>query len=179
MRCPVFAVERRHMVEDDPDSSKEGDFFVLEAPDWVNVIALTEADELIVIEQWRQGVLQNTWEIPGGMVDPGEDAGQAGRRELREETGFASDSWFRLGEVLPNPAIQSNRCSTYLALNCRRVGDPQFDGNERIRVTTVPFANYPDWLRDGRIQHALVIAALHWESLRRTGALEAEPVNFG
>ncbi len=176
MRCPVFSVEHRRMVEDHPDSGKAGDFYVIQAPDWVNVIALTDGDELVLIEQWRQGVLGTTWEIPGGMVDPGEDAARAARRELLEETGYATEEWFRLGTVRPNPAIQSNACSTYLALGSRRVQAPQFDGNERIRVRTVPFDDVFGWVARGDIQHALVIAALHYESLRRSSRLTAEPI---
>ena len=164
------------MVEDDPTSGRAGDFFVMQAPDWVNVIALTPADELVLIEQWRHGAMAMTWEIPGGMVDPGEDPATAAARELREETGFASDRWLRLGAVLPNPAIQANRCATYLALDCRSAGAPQFDGNERIRWRSVPFSEVGRWVAEGRIQHALVIAALHWEGLRRAGVLAAAPV---
>ena len=177
MRCPVFTVERRRMVESHPTSTKQGDFFVIRAPDWVNVVALTPDDELVVIEQWRHGVAQTTWEIPGGMVDPGESAATAAQRELLEETGYASDRWFRLGAVEPNPAIQNNRCATFVALNCRKVAAPSFDGNERIRGQTIRYSDAAKWVVDGRIQHALVVAALHWESLRRAGVLTPEPVN--
>ncbi|MEO1339518.1 MAG: hypothetical protein AAFV29_28010, partial [Myxococcota bacterium] len=69
------------------------------------------------------------------------------------------------------------RCATYLALGARRVSAPQFDGNERIAMTTVPFADTAQWVVEGRIQHALVIVALHWETMRRTGALTPEAVD--
>ena len=176
MRCPVFSVDRRRMIEDHPESNRAGDFYVLDAPNWVNVVALTTNDELLLIEQWRHGVQALTWEIPGGMVDPGEDAATAAQRELKEETGYVAQRWFRLGEVMPNPAIQSNRCATYLALDCRQEGLPEFDGNERIRAITVPFAETQKWVVEGRIQHALVIAALHWEQLRRSGDLQPTSV---
>ncbi len=176
MRCPVFSVDRRHMVEDHPDTNKAGDFYVLQAPDWVNVLALTVDDDLLLIQQWRQGLGAPTWEIPGGMVDPGENAAVAACRELREETGYVADRWFQLGSVTPNPALQSNRCTTFLALDCRREGAPQFDGNERIRVSKVPYRDVPTWVIDGRIHHALVIAALHWEALRRGGTLDPRAV---
>lgn len=179
MTCRVFEVRQRRLREDPvpgEGTQKEGDFFVIDAPDWVNVVALTPADEILLIRQWRMGVDHPTLEIPGGMVDPGESPAAAAARELEEETGYAADAWAALGVVEPNPAIQSNRCHTFLALDCRRVSTPRFDGNERIHLERVPYVEAAKKVAAGEIEHALVVAALAYEALRRSGVLTATPV---
>ncbi len=176
MQCPVFSVRRRRMREDlvpGEPRQKEGDFYVIEAPDWVNVVALTAQDELILIEQWRHGVAHTTMEIPGGMIDAGETPEAAARRELAEETGYQAESWQRLGVVEPNPALQANRCHTYLALDCELNGAPNWDPHERIEVLRIPFAEMPGRVAAGEVSHALVVAALSFETLRRAGHLRS------
>jgi 8-oxo-dGTP pyrophosphatase MutT (NUDIX family) len=101
------------------------------------------------------------------MVDEGETPEEAARRELREETGYEAERWTELGHVLPNPAIQMNRTYTYLARGARRVGDPEFDGTEDCRLVLRPWSDAHRLVREGRIRHSLVVAALHWETLRR------------
>lgn len=171
MTSRVFEVERRRNREAPVpgEPRKEGDFFVIRAPDWVNVVALTPDDQLLVIEQWRHGVERSTLEIPGGMVDPGETPAEAAARELREETGYAAESILPIGFVEPNPAIQDNRCHTFVALGCTKVGPARFDGNERIVASTVPFSSAPNLIRSGRITHALVVTGITFETLRRAG----------
>ena len=144
-------------------SGAEAEFYVLAAGDWVNVVAVTEDDRLVLVEQYRHGVERTTLEIPGGMVDP-EDATPeaAARRELLEETGFASDDWRLIGTVDPNPAIQSNRCYTFLAAGARQVAAPTPDGLEELRLVLEPASQVAGLLRSGRIEHALVVAALMW-----------------
>src|SRR5688572_15281470 len=98
-----------------PQTGAERDFTVLDVPDWVNVIALTRDDRVVLIRQYRHGVDDMRVEIPGGMVDPGEEHAAAARRELAEETGYTAASWRHVGSVEPNPAIQGNRLHTWLA----------------------------------------------------------------
>jgi 8-oxo-dGTP pyrophosphatase MutT (NUDIX family) len=93
------------------------------------------------------------------MCDPGESPPDAARRELLEETGHAAREIVELGWVHPNPAIQSNRCYTFLARGAHRVGDPVPDTNESFEEVLVPLDEIPAWIGTGRITHALVVAA--------------------
>ena len=149
-----------------PRSGLPHDFFVLDCPDWANVVALTPRNEVVLVRQFRAGTRSITLEIPGGSVEKGESAARAARRELREETGYSARAWERIGVVHPNPAIQGNRCSTYLATGCRPVGDLIPDEGEDLAVELVPLRRIPDLIRKGRITHSLVIAAFHFLSLR-------------
>jgi len=153
----IFRLER-HAVEAGPDVREA---MVLRAPDWVNVIAREENDRVLMVRQWRYGIAAPTLEIPGGMIDEGESDRAAAERELYEETGYRAATWSRLGEVHPNPAFLANRCSTWIAQDLTRIGDPPGDGEEEIAVESVPLADIPARVVRGEISHALVIAAFY------------------
>lgn len=167
-RNPLFTIRRERCRS--ARTRRERDFFVLETCDWVNVIPLTDGGEVILIEQFRHGSRGISLEIPGGMVDPTDaSALDAAKRELREETGCGARDWQELGAVLPNPAIQGNRCTTFLAAGAHPLGPPDLDPWEEIRVVPVPLARIPELIRRGAIDHSLVIAAFHWLELWERG----------
>lgn len=163
---PVLQVRRSRRLRRD---GLEHEFVVLSSPDWVNVVPVTPRGEVVLIRQYRQGSRDVALEIPGGLVDPGEDPIQAGARELAEETGYASPGLVPLGLVNPNPALFDNTCYTFLAPDAVPASEPRPDDAEQIEVITVPAADLPALVRGGEITHSLVIAALTFYWLRQGG----------
>jgi 8-oxo-dGTP pyrophosphatase MutT (NUDIX family) len=162
--CRVFELERVRLAP--PDGGSAGDFYVLRAPSWVNIVPLTDDRRVVLVRQFRFGTEETTLEIPGGMCDGDELPLAAAARELREETGFDAREIVPLGFVHPNPAIQTNRCHSFLARGARKVSEASLDPFERIEVETVPLDEIPDLIRRGAISHALVVTAFHFLSLR-------------
>jgi len=153
-----------------PRTHEAYDFYVIEAPAWVNIIPLTPAQEVVMVRQWRHGIREVTLEVPGGMVE-GTDPREAAIRELREETGYVAQEVIPLGFVHPNPAIQNNRCYTFLARGCRREGVQEQDEKEDIEIDLIPLAEIPTLIAQGAITHALVICAFHFYQLWKDGLL--------
>jgi ADP-ribose pyrophosphatase len=154
-----------------PVRRTERDFYVIQAPAWVNVLALTPDHQLVLVNQFRFGIDRHSLEIPGGIVDAGEDPLAAGIRELAEETGFVGKNARVLGCVHPNPAILSNTCHLVLIEETVRSASLGWDADEEIEVLTEPVDQVYDWAREGRITHSLVLSALlHfapvWRKLR-------------
>ena len=154
--CRVFEIERVRFER--PEGGEEH-FYCIEAPDWINVIPVTADRRVLLIRQFRFGLNDFTLEIPGGMCDPGESPEDAAVRELREETGHAAARMETLGWVHPNPALQGNRCHTYLAHDVVEVGEQQPDEHEEIEILHAPLDEIPALIREGRITHSLVVAA--------------------
>jgi ADP-ribose pyrophosphatase len=145
-----------------PRTGQEHDFCVLESPDWINIIPLTSDDQVVMVRQYRHGTREMTLEIPGGVLEPGDTAEEAARRELLEETGYEAKEVTFLGAACPQPAILNNRSITYLARDVRKVQTPQLDDTEYIELVLVPLSEIPDRIRTGELTNAMVILAFFW-----------------
>jgi ADP-ribose pyrophosphatase len=134
----------------------------LETVDWCNVVPLTDDGRVILVRLHRFGIDAPSLEIPGGMIDDGEEPLESARRELLEETGHRCDEIVPLGTVFANPALQKTRLHMFLARGCRP--DPagqSLDELEDCEVEVVDREELERRLDSGDIGHALVWAALH------------------
>jgi 8-oxo-dGTP pyrophosphatase MutT (NUDIX family) len=153
-------------VKKSPRTGREHEFFVMDSANWVNVVALTPDQQMVLVEQYRQGTDTVELEIPGGIMDAHDASPEAtGCRELREETGYEGEGARIIGKVSPNPAIMSNTCFTVLVENCRLAGPVQFDSGEDLITRLVPVGEVAGLVASGKIRHSLVVAALYYFEL--------------
>lgn len=156
--CPIFQVLEKKYVH--PLDHRSGNFYVMDLADWVQVIALTPNNKLILVQQFRFGTEMLSLETPGGLIDKGEDPLAAGLRELHEETGYISENARLLTLIYPNPAIQNNRLHIIVAENCQKIDGQQLDPNEEITCSMASLAECLNKIRSGEINHAIAIATL-------------------
>lgn len=159
-----FSLREDRMVS--PRTGLEAPYYVLEVADWVNVVALTPERDLVLVRQYRFGRERFSLEVPGGVIEPGEDPRDAAVRELREETGFEGERVEPLGCLEPNPALQNNRCFTFVVEGCRRVAEPELDEGEDVTVELMPLARLPEAIARGELTHSMALAALFQNHLR-------------
>lgn len=136
------------------------EFVVVECPDWVNIVAVTHDQKIILVRQFRHGLNGPTWEIPGGVLEPGEPPEVGALRELREETGYLPERMDLLGIIHPNPAYQMNTCHVFLARNCRPAGEQHLDPTEELELGFFPLEVVLQMVERGEITHSLVLSAL-------------------
>ncbi len=143
-------------------SGKAHDYYVMHLADAVHAIALTAEGSVVLVRQFRAGSGRDSLESPGGLLDGGEDPGEAASRELLEETGYAGDAPEFLGVAYSNPSIMSSRISTVVIRNAVRVAEPKPDAGEEVAVELVPARDVPRLIREGRIDHALTVMGFLW-----------------
>jgi 8-oxo-dGTP pyrophosphatase MutT (NUDIX family) len=156
--CHVYRILRERWRND--TQAVEGEFYVMDVGDWAVAMAMTDSGKLVLVRQFRFGSGTFSWELPAGVVDSGEDAAEAGARELYEESDYRGDAPEVIGSVYPNPAIQRNRCHFVFVdgVSCQDDGDP--GPHELFEVREVSLPDLFGWARDGTISHSIVHAGL-------------------
>ena len=136
------------------------DATIIEFGTWVNVVALTKNNEVVLVKQYRHGICDVLWEFPGGVVEEDEDPIEGAKRELLEETGYTASTFIEVGKLYPNPAFQTNTLYCFLALDAEKVSEQNLDAGEDIEVHLVPFDELIEIAKRGQLPHALQAAIL-------------------
>ncbi len=151
---------RRDCVEY-PDGRINDEYWVLEYPEWVNVVAITKEGKMVMERQYRHGAGLTCYELPCGVVEEGEHPLDAAKRELQEETGFGGGEWSKLMELCPNPGSQNNKSHSYLAIGVEKVSEQKLDSTEDLEVYELDPEYVKSLLLDNQIIQALMAGPLY------------------
>lgn len=143
-----------------PNGQINDEFYVLEYPDWVNVIAVTEEGEFIMIEQYRHGLGEVQMEICAGVVEKGEHHLDAAKRELMEESGFGGGKWRLLTVLSGNPSTTNNLTYCYVAEGVKKISDQHLDRTEDVAVRILSRNDVENLLRKDVMKQSLMVAPL-------------------
>jgi len=144
-----------------PRTGKEHDFYVIDFPNWVQILPITSDDQVVMVRQYRHGCGQIFLELPGGLIDENDlSPHQTAKRELLEETGYCAENLILLTRIYPQPAALNNKGLTYLARQVKKVAKPNLDAAEDIEVCLVNLQKIPEMIRGGEINHGQTVMAL-------------------
>lgn len=143
-----------------PKGVELDDFYILEYPDWINVIAITEEGDFVLERQYRHGTQTVEYEICAGVIEKGEEPLTAAQRELYEETGFGGGEWCLYCVTAPNPAAMTNRNYTFLAKGVKQISSQHLERTEDIDVIVVSREEVKQILKEGKMMQGIMQAPL-------------------
>lgn len=143
-----------------PDGRINPEYYVVEYPDWVNVIAITKEGRFVMERQYRHAVGMTCYELPCGVMEEGETTLQAAQRELMEETGYGNGTWSELMEITPNPSSMSNFTHCFLAKGVEKITEPHLDATEELEVYLLKEDEVKALLKNDELIQSLMIAPL-------------------
>ena len=144
-----------------PDGRINDEYYILEYPDWVNVIAITKGGEFVMERQYRPGSGCVCWEIPCGVIEDGESPLEGARRELLEETGYGNGEWTKLMKISANPGAMTNFTHCYLATGVEKIAEPHLDATEDLQVTLFSREELEQLMEDDMMYHAQMAAPIY------------------
>lgn len=143
-----------------PDGRINPEYYVLEYPDWINILAITEDGKFVFERQYRHGLGKTCYEIPAGVIEKGETPLEAAKRELQEETGYGEGEWSPLMTISGNPSTTSNLTHCFLARGVKKISGQHLDATEDITVCLLDESQVKDLLESDQIRQALMAAPL-------------------
>ncbi|MHB8208398.1 NUDIX hydrolase [Mucilaginibacter sp.] len=149
-----------------PDGRIVDEYYVLEYPNWVNAVAITEDNKVLMVRQYRHAAAIVSLEIPGGVIDGDEKPEAAMRRELLEETGYQFDDIELIATVCANPSTANNHTYCYLAKGGKKVQEQNLDEHEELVVEEYTIAEVKQFLADNKIVQALHCTALFYALMK-------------
>ena len=113
-------------------------YFVVELPECVLALAITKENEVLLVEQYRHAIQQQSIEFPGGFIDKNETPETAIIRELQEETGYSFTNYYYLGKTYSNPGVLTNATHLFVATGGQKTSEQSLDANEEISIMLKP-----------------------------------------
>ena len=150
---------RRDCVEL-PDGRQNQEFYVLEYPDWVNVIAITEDGQFVMERQYRHGLRKTCFEIPAGVMEKGETPLEAAKRELMEETGYGEGEWTNIMNVSGNSSTTNNISHCFVAKGVKKISGQHLDSTEDLEIVLLSRDQVKDLMVNDQIRQSLMAAPL-------------------
>ena len=151
-----------------PNGVINDEFYVLEYPDWVNIIAITPDGDFVFVRQYRYALDLDSIELCAGVIEPGETPEQGARRELLEETGYGGGTWQEIMTIGQNPSTCSNWTHCFLATGVEKLQDQNLDRTEDIDVLLLTRHQVLQMLQSGQLKQALMLAPL-WQYFAQSG----------
>ncbi len=158
IKRPWLTARRDHVKL--PTGAECPEYYILEYPDWINVIAITREGKFVMVRQYRHGIQETHYELCAGVMDSGETPLEAARRELYEETGFGGGEWSEFMTTCPNPSSMNNTSHTFLAIGVEQISTQHLEATEDITVHFFERDEVVAMLRDDLIRQALMVAPL-------------------
>lgn len=127
------------------------DFYKITIKNAAIVIGLTEKEEVILKNEYRYCYEKDLIELPAGCFEDGEEPLDVAKRELLEESGYASDKWAYLGATVESSSKLTNYMHIFMAEGCKKVADQHLDSTEELDVMLVPFQKAIDMVMSNEI----------------------------